>query len=142
MKKEWRKFIDSEISVSLFRTDPVAKEMQKAYQTIETKYKPLSKVNPHQMKTSSNGGWVFIVRAHPAILGKDTVSGSREWRSAITSILSGTQKLLDTSGQIDRDLETLGLVQTRQGSGVCISEGPSPLAEAQKMKILTTAQAA
>lgn len=103
----WRKFIDSEISVSLFRTDPVAKEMQKAYQTIETKYKPLSKVNPHQMKTSSNGGWVFIVRAHPAILGKDTVSGSREWRSAITSILSGTQKLLDTSGQIDRDLETL-----------------------------------
>ena len=54
-----------------------------------------------------DGRLLFIVRAHPSILYKETLSGSGEWRSAITSILSGTEKLLDTSGQIDRDLETL-----------------------------------
>ncbi len=43
----------------------------------------------------------------------------------------------NTVARAYRDLETLGLVQTRQGSGVCISQGPSPLAQAQKMKILT-----
>ena len=43
----------------------------------------------------------------------------------------------NTVARAYRDLETLGLVQTRQGSGVCISEGPSPLAQEQKMKILT-----
>jgi hypothetical protein len=50
---------------------------------------------------------LFIVRAHPSIISKETLSGSGEWRSAITSILSSTEKLLDTSGQIDRDLEAL-----------------------------------
>jgi len=43
----------------------------------------------------------------------------------------------NTVARAYRDLETLGLVQTRQGSGVCVSEGPSPLAQEQKMKILT-----
>ncbi len=43
----------------------------------------------------------------------------------------------NTVARAYRDLEALGLVQTRQGSGVCISEGPSPLAQEQKMKILT-----
>ena len=43
----------------------------------------------------------------------------------------------NTVARAYRDLETLGLVQTRQGSGVCISEGTSPLAQEQKMKILT-----
>jgi GntR family transcriptional regulator len=43
----------------------------------------------------------------------------------------------NTVARAYRDLETLGLVQTRQGSGVCISEGASPLAQEQKMKILT-----
>ncbi len=43
----------------------------------------------------------------------------------------------NTVARAYRDLETLALVQTRQGSGVCIREGPSPLAQAQKMKILT-----
>ncbi|MCP4450304.1 MAG: GntR family transcriptional regulator [Planctomycetes bacterium] len=42
----------------------------------------------------------------------------------------------NTVARAYRDLEALGLVRTRQGSGVCISEGPSPLARAQKMKIL------
>ena len=42
----------------------------------------------------------------------------------------------NTVARAYRDLETLALVQTRQGSGVCISEGPSPLAQEQKMKIL------
>ncbi len=103
----WRKFIDSEISVSLVQTDPVAKEMHEAYQRIETQYKALNKVNPHQLRLSTNGGWIFVVKAHPAILGQETLSGSGEWRSAITSILSDTEKLLDTTGQIDRDLEAL-----------------------------------
>ena len=43
----------------------------------------------------------------------------------------------NTVARAYRDLETLGLVQTRQGSGVCISEGSSPLAQEQKIKILT-----
>lgn len=43
----------------------------------------------------------------------------------------------NTVARAYRDLETLGLVQTRQGSGVCVSEGQSPLAKAEKMKILT-----
>ena len=43
----------------------------------------------------------------------------------------------NTVARAYRDLETLGLVQTRQGSGVCISVGASPLAQEQKMKILT-----
>lgn len=43
----------------------------------------------------------------------------------------------NTVARAYRDLETLGLVQTRQGSSVCISEGTSPLAQEQKMKILT-----
>ncbi len=42
----------------------------------------------------------------------------------------------NTVARAYRDLETLGLVQTRQGSGVCISEGVSPLAPEQKIKIL------
>ena len=103
----WRKFIDSEISVSLAKTDPVAKEMREAYQGIEAQYNPLTKGSPHRMRVSSNGRLLFIVRAHPSILDKETLSGSGEWRLAITSILSGTEKLLDTSGQIDRDLEKL-----------------------------------
>ena len=42
----------------------------------------------------------------------------------------------NTVARAYRDLETLGLVQTRQGSGVSVSEGSSPLAQEQKMKIL------
>ncbi len=103
----WRKVIDSEISVSLVNTDPVAKEMREAYQEIETQSNPLTKENPHQMRVSANGGWDFIVRAHPAIIDAGRSSDSGEWRPAITSILSSTEKLLDTSGQIDRDLEAL-----------------------------------
>jgi len=102
-----RKFIDSEISVSLAKTDPVANEMLEVCQEIEMQYKALTKGSPHKMRVSANGNLLFIVRAHPSILDKETLSGSEEWRSAITSILSGTEKLLDTSGQIDRDLETL-----------------------------------
>jgi hypothetical protein len=103
----WRKFIDSEISVSLVNTDPVAKEMRESYQDIQAQSNLLSKENPHQMLISANGGWDFIVRAHPAIVDAKRSSDSEEWRPAITSILSGTEKLLDTSGQIDRDLELL-----------------------------------
>ncbi len=43
----------------------------------------------------------------------------------------------NTVARAYRDLEAQALVQTRQGSGVCICEGPSPLAQEQKMKILT-----
>lgn len=43
----------------------------------------------------------------------------------------------NTVARAYRDLEALGLVQTRQGSGVCICEGPSPLAREQKIRILT-----
>jgi hypothetical protein len=103
----WRKFIDSEISVLLVKTDPVAKEMREAYQGIEAQYNQSTQGSPHQMQVSANGDWRFIIRAHPAILDQETLSASGEWRSAITSILSGTEKLLDTSGQIDRDLEAL-----------------------------------
>ncbi|MFC1876460.1 hypothetical protein ACFL2E_04200 [Thermodesulfobacteriota bacterium] len=102
-----RKFIDSEISVSLAKTDPVAKEMHEAYQGIEAQLNPLTKGNPHQMRVTANGDWNFIIRAHPAIFDEGRLPGSGEWRPAITSILSSTEKLLDTSGQIDRDLETL-----------------------------------
>ncbi len=103
----WRKFIDAEISVSLAKTDPVAVEMRKAYQEIEAQHKRLTKGSPHRMSLSADGGWIFNVRAHPAVLSEETSSNSRGWRSAITSILSSTEKLLETSGQIDRDLETL-----------------------------------
>lgn len=103
----WRKFIDSEISVSLVNTDPVAKEMHEAYQEIETRSKLFTKVNPHQMRVSPNGGWNFIIKAHPSIFDTERSSGSGELRPAIASILSSTEKLLDTSGQIDRDLEAL-----------------------------------
>ncbi len=103
----WRKFIDSEISVSLVNTDPVAKEMREAYQKIEAQSSPFAKENPHQMRVLANGGWNFTIRAHPAIYDEGGYSGSGEWRPAIASILSSTEKLLDTSGQIDRDLETL-----------------------------------
>ena len=103
----WRKFIDSEISVSLAKTDPVAKEMHQAYQGIEAQLNSLNKGNPHRMLVSGNGGWNFIIRAHPAVFDEGGLPGSGEWRPAITSILSSTEKLLDTSGQIDRDLETL-----------------------------------
>ena len=103
----WRKFIDSEISVSLVNTDPVAKEMHEAYQKIETRSKLFTKVNPHQIRVSPNGGWDFIIKAHPSIFDTERSSGSGELRPAIASILSSTEKLLDTSGQIDRDLEAL-----------------------------------
>ena len=55
----WRKFIDSEISVSLVKTDPVAEEMRKAYQEIETQHKRLTKGNPHQMQVFSQWGLDF-----------------------------------------------------------------------------------
>ena len=42
----WRKFIDSEISVSLAKTDPVAKEMRQAYQGIEAQLNSLTKGIP------------------------------------------------------------------------------------------------
>jgi hypothetical protein len=103
----WRKFIDSEISVSLVNTDPVAQEMHGAYQEIETQSKLITKVNSHQMRVSADGGWNFIVKAHPSIFDAQRSSDSGEWRPAITSILSSTEKLLNTSGQIDRDLEEL-----------------------------------
>ena len=103
----WRKFSDTEISVSLAKSDPVAKEMFEAYKGIEVQYNQMSKGSPHQMRVSGNGGWNFSVRAHPAIFDGKTLSDSEEWQPAIASILSSTDKLLDTSGQIDRDLETL-----------------------------------
>ena len=103
----WRKFVDSEISVSLVNTDPVAKEMREAYQEIEVRSTPFTKENQHQMRVSANGDWYFTVRAHPAVFDEKRSSGSGEWEPAITSILSSTEKLLDTSGRIDRDLEAL-----------------------------------
>ena len=103
----WRKFSDAEISVSLAKTDPVAKEMLETHKDIEAQYNQMRKGNPHQMRVSGNGGWNFIVKAHPAVLDGKTLSDSGDWQPAITSILSSTEKLLDTSGQIDRDLEIL-----------------------------------
>ena len=43
----------------------------------------------------------------------------------------------NTVARAYRDLETLGLLKTRQGSGVTISEAGSPLAQDKKIKILT-----
>jgi hypothetical protein len=103
----WRKFIDSEITVSLSRTDPVANEMQKAYQEIETHYNEMAQKNPHQMSIAANGGCRFIVKAHPVISSEAILPDSAEWRPAITSILSDSEKILDTSDQIDKDLEIL-----------------------------------
>lgn len=102
-----RKFIDSEISISMVKTDPVAREMHEAFQEIEKQYNALTRGSPHRMQASANGKLLFTVRAHPSILDKETLSGAGEWRSALTAILTGTENLLDTSGQIDRDLETL-----------------------------------
>jgi len=43
----------------------------------------------------------------------------------------------NTVARAYRDLETLGLLKTRQGSGVTVSEAGSPLAKDQQIKILT-----
>jgi DNA-binding transcriptional regulator YhcF (GntR family) len=43
----------------------------------------------------------------------------------------------NTVARAYRDLETLGLLKTRQGSGVTVSETGSPLAKDQRIKILT-----
>jgi len=102
-----RKFIDSEISVSMVKTDPVAREMHEAFQEIEKHDNALTRGSAHKMRVSANGNLSFIVKAHPSIRDKETLSGAGEWRSALTGILSRTENLLDTSGQIDRDLEKL-----------------------------------
>lgn len=43
----------------------------------------------------------------------------------------------NTVARAYRDLETLGLLKTRQGSGVTVSEAGSPLAKDEQIKILT-----
>lgn len=43
----------------------------------------------------------------------------------------------NTVARAYRDLEALGLLKTRQGSGVTVSETGSPLAKDQQIKILT-----
>lgn len=43
----------------------------------------------------------------------------------------------NTVARAYRDLEALGLLKTRQGSGVTVSETGSPLAKDQRIKILT-----
>ena len=43
----------------------------------------------------------------------------------------------NTVARAYRDLEALGLLKTRQGSGVTVSEAGSPLAKDQQIKILT-----
>ena len=43
----------------------------------------------------------------------------------------------NTVARAYRELETLGLLYTRQGSGVTVSETGSPLAKEQQIKILT-----
>jgi hypothetical protein len=103
----WRKFIDPDISVILAQTDPVAKLMQESLVEIQMHCDRASKMCPHQMRVSADGRWVFTVRSHPAIFGNGATLRAGEWHSAITSILSSSETLLDTSGRIDRDLEHL-----------------------------------
>lgn len=103
----WRKFIDPELTVKLASSEPVAEEMYRCFQKIETMGSQTGQEFNHKMQRSIRDESIFTVYAHPAL--RDTVSklDSEAWQTSIDSILSDTEKLLDTSGEIDHDLKTL-----------------------------------
>ncbi len=103
----WRKFLDTDISVAINATDPVAKQMSADLEKIRIQHDRNSSICPHQMRIAPDGRWVFRIKAHPAMVHASAIPSPAEWRSSIESLLSDTRAWLEPSDSIDRDLERL-----------------------------------
>jgi hypothetical protein len=100
----WRKAVNPEISVSLIKKDPVAKEMVRTYQSIEATYQEKSLPNPHRAEASEDEEITFSIQAHPALQNERKRIRSGNWQDVLSAIMDRKNQIIHVSERIDGEL--------------------------------------
>ena len=110
------KAVSPEISVSTTLKDPVARRMLEAVEQIRA-IKSLKDIqNPCVEVADEKGALIFSVAAHPAVFQEQEKLRDRDWKSALKSILSRRDVIVELSDGIEQELRNLAdSFRTRMG---------------------------
>ena len=101
------KAVSPEISVSTTLKDPVARRMLEAVEQIKA-IKSLKDIqNPYVEVAEEKGALIFFVAAHPAVFQEQEKLRNRDWKSALKSILSRRDVIVELSDGIEQELRDL-----------------------------------
>lgn len=101
------KAVSPEISVSTTLKDPVARRMLEAVEQIRA-IKSLKDIqNPCVEAADEKGALLFSVAAHPAVFQEQEKLRDRDWKSALKSILSRRDVIVELSDGIEQELRDL-----------------------------------
>jgi hypothetical protein len=101
------KAVSPEISVSTTLKDPVARRMLEAVEQIRA-IKSLKDIqNPYVEAADEKGALLFSVAAHPAVFQEQEKLRDRDWKSALKSILSRRDVIVELSDGIEQELRDL-----------------------------------
>ena len=101
------KAVSPEISVSTTLKDPVARRMLEAVEQIKA-IKSLKDIqNPYVEVAEEKGALIFSVAAHPAVFQEQEKLRNRDWKSALKSILSRRDVIVELSDGIEQELRDL-----------------------------------
>jgi hypothetical protein len=101
------KAVSPEISISTTLKDPVARRMLEAVEQIRA-IKSLKDIqNPCVEAADEKGALLFSVAAHPAVFQEQEKLRDRDWKSALKSILSRRDVIVELSDGIEQELRDL-----------------------------------
>ncbi|OEU65943.1 MAG: hypothetical protein BA867_03380 [Desulfobacterales bacterium S5133MH16] len=101
------KTVNPEISVSFNLKDPVTRQMLEAVERIRADKGLKNNQNPHVETTEKQVSLKFFVSAHPVVFQEQEKLRNRDWKSAIESILSRRDLIVDLSQGIEQELKDL-----------------------------------
>lgn len=99
--------VNPEISVSATLKDPVAGQMLKTVKQIRAGKGLKDKQNPHIDTLDEKGALTFFVAAHPVVFQEQKKLRDRDWKSALQSILSRRNVIVELSEGIEQELKDL-----------------------------------
>jgi len=101
------KTVNPEISVSANLKDPVARQMREAVGRIRADKGLKGNHNPHIETIEKQVSLTFFVSAHPVVFQEQEKLRNRDWKSALESILSRRDVIMDLSQGIEQELKDL-----------------------------------
>ncbi|MBW2634011.1 MAG: 50S ribosome-binding GTPase [Deltaproteobacteria bacterium] len=102
----WRKSVNQDLSVSLSRKDPVAREMMALVQRTIDPYE--SPENGLRGVNDRGGNYLtFTVKAHPVVWEAQRRLRTRDWQTALAAIVAHKEIIVKISRHIDSELAQL-----------------------------------
>jgi len=106
VNKLWRKAVSRELSVTINRKDPAAREMTTLYRQAGKQGLSAAEITPGEGDRKGKN-LVFPVKSHPVVWEAQNRLRKRDWHEALASIVSNKKTLVSISGNIDRELVEL-----------------------------------